>query len=287
MDNEGLKVQHQELLFTLFGLYGHDAHEEFPVSVLVELLSAVGIKPPATRSLISRLKRSGTLINRRVGTESRYRLADAGADTFRHDDQQIFAPVRSTTNDSLVLAIFSVPETQRHRRYELRTLLAGLGFGMVASGVAIGPQFVVDHAIESLRERGLQEYVDYFRADYIPTDDIRAKVAQWWDLEALDSQYTEFLRLYVGQLEQWQNKVEAASNDADARRAMEQEAFAFYVPMLTRWRRFPYRDPNLPFEYLPDGWKAPQAKQVFLALHELLAPSAERYAGRLLSVRAG
>lgn len=283
VDIGGARLQHQNLLVTLYGLYSQPLDGSFPVAAIVEMFSALGIKPQATRSTVSRLKRSGVLINERAGGDSNYQLSPEILDNFGKNDQRIFAPTRSSAEDSLVLAIFSVPESERNRRYELRSELANLGFGMVTGGVAVGPQLAIEQAMARLADRGLSGYVDYFRADYLAPSEIKSKVAQWWDLEALDSQYTDFLQAYVGRLEQWRDKSSRISDELEFAR----EAFAFYVPMLTRWRRFPYRDPNLPFEYLPEGWKAPHAKQVFLALHDLLAPAAERYANQLLGVHAG
>lgn len=287
MEIGGSKLQHQNLLVTLYGLYGDYAGGAFPVSVIVEMFDALGIKSQAIRSTISRLKTRGFLINQRTDNESQYLLSEEIMDNFRKDDQRIFAPSRSGTEDALVLAIFSVPESKRNRRYELRSELASLGFGMVAAGVAVGPQFAFEQAQARLESRGLSQYVEYFAAHYMSPDEIRKKVAQWWDLEALDQQYTDFLQLYVGRLGGLQQQLSTFSGGNDDEIELARKAFAFYVPMLTLWRRFPYRDPNLPFEYLPDGWKAPQAKKTFLALHELLAPHAENYARRLLGSRVG
>ncbi|MCS3492709.1 phenylacetic acid degradation operon negative regulatory protein [Arthrobacter sp. JUb119] len=285
VDIGGTKLQHQNLLVTLYGLYGEPANGSFPVSIIVEMFDALGIKSQAIRSTISRLKSRGVLINERAGNESQYQLSAEVMDSFRKDDQRIFAPSRSTSGDSLVLAIFSVPESERNRRYELRTELASLGFGMVSGGVAVGPHLAFEQAKVRLDARGLSKYVEFFKADYMSPADIRDKVAQWWDLEALDQQYTDFLQLYVGRLGTWQQRLADPVESAEQRSELERAAFAFYIPMLTRWRRFPYRDPNLPFEYLPDGWKAPQAKKTFLALHALLSPHAELYASRLLGSR--
>lgn len=287
VDIGGMKLQHQNLLVTLYGLYGQPSSGSFPVSAIVEMFGALGIKSQASRSTISRLKSRGVLINERTGSDSHYQLSAEILDGFRKDDQRIFAPSRSSSDESLILAIFSVPESERNRRYELRSELASMGFGMVASGVAVGPQLAFEQAKARLNARGLSGYVEFFRADYMSPEDIQDRVAQWWDLQALDQQYTDFLQLYVGRLGAWQEKLAKPVESDEQRRDLEREAFAFYVPMLTRWRHFPYRDPNLPFEYLPEGWKAPQAKNTFLALHELLAPQAELYANQLLGLRIG
>ncbi|MGO2030219.1 MAG: hypothetical protein ACTH2A_04660 [Glutamicibacter ardleyensis] len=98
-------------------------------------------------------------------------------DSFRKNDQGIFAPSRSTSEDSLILAVFSVPESERNRRYELRTELESLDFSMVAGGVAVGPQLPFEKAKARLDLRGLSEYTEYFRADCIPVEGIRDRVS--------------------------------------------------------------------------------------------------------------
>ena len=49
------------------------------------------------------------------------------------------------------------------------------------------------------------------------------------------------------------------------------DAFVDYTVALYRWRKFPYQDPGLPAEVLPDGWAGARAREVFFELHELLA----------------
>lgn len=262
----------QELVVTLYGLYAKGDLGELPIAGLVRLLSGVGVEEQAARATVSRLKGKGILRQRRERGASLYSLNPEILDLFRADDERIFAPLRSTPEDPWALIVFSVPEAQRNRRYELRTELVSLGFGFVASGVAIAPRTVLDQARERLAARGLDSYTECFAGDYLTGGDIRAKVLEWWDLKSLDEQYAAFISDY--------ERVEPpAAHGAEADRA----AFAAYVPMLTRWRRFPYRDPNLPLEFLPEGWKAPRAKAAFLRLHAALAGPAAAHARRALA----
>lgn len=284
METRQSKLQHQQLIVTLYGLYGRSTGGTFPVAVLVDMLGALGIEPPAVRSTVSRLKRNGVLVSRRDGNTAGYRLSADVLDAFDEGDQRIYAPERSHPNDPWSLVIFSVPEAERNRRYELRTELNSLGFGAVGAGVAIAPSNVLPQAMRRLKDRGLDRYVEYFSADYLSQQDIKAKVPQWWDLQELDEQYRDFLGLYGAANEEWSARLQAGSGgDPDAELA--REAFAFYVPLLTLWRRFPYRDPNLPLEFLPEGWKAPAAKHTFWAIDALLAPIAKSYAYSLLAAR--
>ncbi|HEV7167397.1 MAG TPA: PaaX family transcriptional regulator C-terminal domain-containing protein [Micrococcaceae bacterium] len=273
MSRPAPKVLQQQLIVTLYGLYGKDNADSFPVSSLVAMLSEVDVEEQAARSTVSRLKSKGVLLREKIDGITRYRLSDAVLDIFHADDQRIFAPERSRLDDPWSLVVFSVPEAERNRRYELRSELISLGFGFVASGVAIAPSTVMEQAMQRLAERQLDHYVEYFSGDYLKDGDMRGRVADWWDLDQLDRQYMEFIELYTGP---------ALEYAQDGSRVDGREAFAVYVPMLTLWRKFPYRDPNLPLEYLPPEWKAPRAKQTFLTLHRVLAAPAAAYAEGLL-----
>jgi phenylacetic acid degradation operon negative regulatory protein len=268
----------QELVVTLYGLYGRAAGGALRVSALVAMLEDLGIDEQSARSTVSRLKSKGVLLSRKEDGVARYALSGAVSDLFREDDQRIFAPERSKPGDPWSLIVFSVPEPERNRRYELRAELTSLGFGFVAAGVAIAPVSGLEQALDRLQDRGLDGYIEYFSADLPCREDIRDKVAQWWDLDSLDDQYSDFLGQYADLVDYWEQRRTFSESDRGL-------AFRTYVPMLTLWRKFPYRDPNLPLEYLPPEWKAPRAKRVFLTLHGILKAPAADHAEELMRSR--
>src|SRR5450759_3942221 len=106
------------------------------------------------------------------------------------------APRRATLGDGWALVVFSVPETQRAKRHELRTRLAHLGFGTVAPGVWLAPGTLACVAKETLARRELAGYVDIFRADHLGYADLADRVRQWWDLDGLSAKYTQFIERY-------------------------------------------------------------------------------------------
>lgn len=272
------KPLHQELVATLFGLHAN-AEGVMRVSALVALMADLGIDGGSARSTVSRLKAKG-ILQRTVGRgPASYVLSGAVLGAFSVEDQRIFAPERSQPGDPWALVVFSVPESERNRRYELRTELISLGFGFVAAGVAIAPLAGLEQALERLQARGLDRYVDHFQGHYGEGRKLRDRVQEWWDLGALDVQYAEFLADYRDELTWWRTRSAQAPDLSVAER---KDAFALYVPLLTRWRRFPYRDPNIPLELLPVGWKAPRAKLMFLELHSILKAPAAAHASLAL-----
>jgi len=256
----------RHLIITVYGLYARHDGGWLSVATLIRLLADLGIDEPAVRSAISRLKRRGILQSRRYGGSAGYQLSAEAQAILREGDARIFRRRRATTADGWVLAVFSVPESERHRRHVLRSELTRLGFGMVAPGVWIVPAHPQDTTAETLRRLELDAYADLFRADHLAFGDPAGKIRRWWDLDELERQYESFIRAH-----------EPALQDFGAGPPGEQEAFAAYVRVLTDWRRLPYLDPGLPAELLPDGWVGIRAADLFFALRALLEEPARTY----------
>jgi len=256
----------RHLIITVYGLYARHDGGWLSVATLIRLLADLGIDEPAVRSAISRLKRRGILQSRRYGGSAGYQLSAEALAILREGDARIFRRRRATPADGWVLAVFSVPESERHRRHVLRSELTRLGFGMVAPGVWIVPAHPQDTTAETLRRLGLDAYADLFRADHLAFGDPAGKIRRWWDLDELERQYESFIRAH-----------EPTLRDFGAGPPGEQEAFAAYVRALTDWRRLPYLDPGLPAELLPDGWVGIRAADLFFTLRALLEEPARTY----------
>jgi phenylacetic acid degradation operon negative regulatory protein len=256
----------RHLIITVYGLYARHDGGWLSVATLIRLLADLGIDEPAVRSAISRLKRRGILQSRRYGGSAGYQLSAEALAILREGDARIFRRRRATPADGWVLAVFSVPESERHRRHVLRSELTRLGFGMVAPGVWIVPAHPQDTTAETLRRLELDAYADLFRADHLAFGDPADKIRRWWDLDELQRQYESFIRAHEPAL-----RVFCTGPPG------EQEAFAAYVRVLTDWRRLPYLDPGLPAEVLPDGWVGIRAADLFFALRELLEEPARSH----------
>ncbi|MGW5649329.1 PaaX family transcriptional regulator [Saccharopolyspora sp. NPDC003752] len=256
----GRGMQPRQLIVTLYGLYAREAGGWLSVASLVRLLADLGVDEPAVRSSISRLKRRGILLAERRGGAAGYELSGAALEILREGDERIFRRERATLSDGWVLAVFSVPESERQKRHVLRTQLTRLGFGTAAPGVWIAPADLRDAASSVLQRYELAGYADLFHAEHLAFGDLRAKVAQWWDLEQLQELYGEFIGVHQPVLRRWRRR----------RSPRGPEAFADYVRVLTDWRRLPYLDPGLPAELLPKDWNGTVAAEVFFELKSLL-----------------
>ena len=276
--------RHQQLIVTIYGLYGRPNGGVMPVSVLISMLDDLGVESSGVRSSVSRLKRRGVLESVRQGGVAAYRLAPDLEDVFQEGDRRIFSPRRATAADRWLLVAFSVPESQRHLRHQLRSTLTRMGFGSVTPGLWIAPGTTYEEIRHQLERAGLTEYVEFFAAEHLTSDHVRDKVSRWWDLPALEALYAEFIERFAPVLERWESPA-APTPGPDADRA----AFADYIQLLTQWRRLPYLDPGLPAEFLPAGWHGLTAESIFADLHRILSGPSRQPAERLLkpSVPAG
>ncbi|WBP85607.1 PaaX family transcriptional regulator [Kitasatospora cathayae] len=256
------------LIHTVYGEFVRRLGGWISIADLIALMAELDVDGPAVRSAISRLKKAGTLLQeRRAGTG--YRLSPAMGPVFDEGDRRIFHSLEpAELADGWVLAVFSVPESERAHRHQLRSRLSWLGFGNAAPGVWLAPARLLPDARRLLERLGLSAYVHLFlSAEYAGFAELRTAVASWWDLPAIEAQYAAFTDAWRPVAEELRGRD----------RIDPVEAFRDYVPMLTQWRRLPYLDPGLPEPLLPADWNAVPARAVFTEVHARLAGPSLRY----------
>ena len=263
------------LIVTLYGLYAREAGGWLSVSSVIRLLAHCQADEPAVRSAIFRLKRRGLLEPARVDGVAGYGLSAEARAILDEGDRRIFERRRATAGDGWLLAVFSVPESERDQRHRLRSRLAWLGFGTVSAGVWIAPGHLLGETRDVLRRHGLDRYVELFRGGHAAFAPTAERVPQWWDLARLRGLYADFLDRHGPVLDAYTTAATAAASPAVLDEAA---AFAGYLAALTDWRRLPYAEPGLPAEVLPEGWNGFRAADTFFGLRDLLAGPAHRFA---------
>ncbi|MFE5619209.1 PaaX family transcriptional regulator C-terminal domain-containing protein [Streptomyces sp. NPDC056463] len=265
------------LINTVYGAFVRRLGGWISIADLITLMGELDVDGPAVRSAISRLKKRGVLEPERRGATG-YRLSPAALPVFDEGDRRIFASLEpADLADGWAMAVFSVPESERSHRHQLRTRLTWLGFGNIAPGVWLAPGRLLEDARGMLVRLGLSDYVHLFAAEYAAFSDLPGTVSSWWDFPAIQTQYAAFTDTYAPVAAQW------AAAEAEPGPA---EAFRHYVPMLTQWRRLPYLDPGLPTELLPADWNAVAARQVFQRLHGILLDPSLRHVAEVTGLQS-
>ena len=252
------------LILDVYGAYLRQLGNWAAVADLVTLVGELGVTQQAVRSAVSRMTRHGLLVNERRAGVSGYRLSPDAMPMMERGDRRIFS-MRSPASlaDGWVLVVFSVPETERAQRHQLRRRLTWLGFGNLANGVWIAPRRTKADLTIVLEQFALTPYAQVFDASYEGFADVAEMVAASWDLDWLSSLYAGFLRDCRPVLARWARR---GARDDDRR------AFVDYSLLLHAWRKLPYLDPGLPSELLPRDWAGRAAADAFFGLRDRLEP---------------
>ncbi len=260
-----------QLILTLFALYGRAEDNWLSVAAIVALLADLGADGQAVRSSVSRLKRRGVLDSEKRDDAAGYSLTAPTLELLAEGDVRIFDRPRATSRDGWLVVVFSVPESERDKRHALRTSLTRLGFGTAAPGVWVAPGGIAAETRHTLERRGLAGYVDLFAGEHLAFGDLRSKVGEWWDLNELTALYAHFLGRYRPVRDRVASGV-----------VTPPEAFGLYLPMLTEWRRLPYRDPGIPLSLLPADWNGVAAADLFGDLNRALGSPARDHALKVI-----
>ncbi|MEU0332021.1 PaaX family transcriptional regulator C-terminal domain-containing protein [Streptomyces sp. NPDC006193] len=260
----------RSLIVTLYGAYGRFMPGPVPVAELIRLLAALGVDAPSVRSSVSRLKRRGLLLPARTESGAAGYGLSAEARQLLEDGDRRIHPTAPAEDEGWVLAVFSVPESERQKRHVLRSRLARLGFGTAAPGVWIAPARLHEEAEHTLHRLKLDPYVDFFRGEHLGFAPTAEAVSRWWDLAAIAKEHERFLDVYAPVLHAWQQRPGTPPPE---------EAYRDYVLALDSWRRLPYTDPGLPAHLLPSGWPGVRSAEVFRGLHNRLRDAGARFAG--------
>ncbi|CAM5373168.1 PaaX family transcriptional regulator [Streptomyces purpurascens] len=259
----------RSLIVTLYGAYGRFVPGPVPVAELIRLLAAVGVDAPSVRSSVSRLKRRGLLVPARTQSGAAgYELSPDARQLLDDGDRRVYATA-PPEDEGWVLAVFSVPESERQKRHVLRSRLAGLGFGTAAPGVWIAPARLYEESRHTLQRLRLDAYVDFFRGGHLGFAPTAEAVTRWWDLAAIAKEHEAFLDRHAPVLNGWEKREDTPP----------EEAYRDYLLALDSWRHLPYTDPGLPSALLPRDWPGERSSAVFRGLHERLRDAGAEFVG--------
>lgn len=239
-----------------------------PISGTVDLLSQIGLDSASVRTAVSRLKANGWLRSEARHGVRGYALTDQASATLAAGDEVIWHSRQpADLSEGWCVVNFSVPESIRSKRYQLRSHLAHLGFGNIGTAMWIAPARMRTAVEDAVQELELSDYATIFVGDYVGPQDLTALLYGSWDLAAIDQSYRDFSAKYKARA----RRVEKQTPDPA-------EAFAMYLGVVDHWRKLPFRDPGLPTELLDRDWSGPAAAAVFERLVSVLEKPALAHA---------
>lgn len=229
------------LLRTVIGLYLRGPNAQLTAGNLVVLMDALGVSAANTRTAVARVKLKGLIRSAQVAGAPGYVLDAAAEAMLARGDRRIFHPRTMHAGDHWCLISFSVPETERERRHQLRRRLSWIGCGTVAAGLWIAPDMLRNEVEQVFDELELRDRTTLFvTAAPLSGVPLATAISQWWDLPSIADLHSSFLFDTAA--------VPLQAVDTTA------EAFSHFVHSIDSWRIIPYLDPGLPYELLPTNW---------------------------------
>lgn len=265
---EDTAARPQSLLLSFLGMYVLDRGIAVYTGSVIEVFAKAGVSEQAIRSTLARMSARDLLVRHRRGRKVYVGLTPRSAEVLRDGHRRVWTAgaVNRDWDGSWTMVGFSLPDSWRSKRHELRSKLQWAGFGLLHNGTWIAPGAVDVTPI--VDELGLVDHVSalHGRAT-LPTAPERL-IARAFDTAGVAAKYEAFLR-------RW---------DVEEPFAELPDDFARQLVLHTDWLEVVRGDPRLPAEHLPPGWPAIQAERVFRALARRYETGAEEIARDLLDL---
>lgn len=258
------------MIFTLYGDYIRHVGGSIWVGSLIQLLGRFGMSEQSVRSTILRMSRGGWLQVERLNGKSYYSLTPQGWKLLDEGAARIFQfrSRQESWDHQWRLVAYSIPEVDREKRERLRRELGYLGFGPLTSALWVSPH---DRQAEVERvtvQLDLCGHLEFFTANHNGFSDRRTLVRHCWDLAQINAEYAAFVEKYQPLFEDCRGRGLTIEPS---------ECFVRRFLLIHEYRRFPFIDPELPQELLPEDWHGQEAADLFHNYHALLADKANAF----------
>jgi phenylacetic acid degradation operon negative regulatory protein len=256
-------VKPRSIVFDLFGDYVRYRGGAIRLRELAELMACFGVGESTVRVVIARLRKEGWFDASRDGRQTLYALNDKSLQLLDEGRDRIFNRVRDEWDRRWYMVIYSVPETDRGVREQIRKELAWLGFGPLASSTYVSPHDRLDQVTAKFADSPAVR-LDTLTCQSSGLAVDREMAARCWDLAALNDDYRSLLDSYRDRMPGYGS-------------LSPREALVERMRLTYDYRKFPFRDPDLPVELLPADWAGREAHDMFIEAHETLRGPADAY----------
>ena len=160
-------------------------------SALMELMTTVGVSQTRTRTAILRVRSKGLLDPDDAGWQAPVtRCEPTAIPALARGDRRIYSARQMDPSDRWCLISYSIPESQRQLRHQLRRRLSGIGCGTVSAALWICPNISPAEVEDILADLGVRASAAIFLADETRVaGGLERAVGQWWDLPAIAARH--------------------------------------------------------------------------------------------------
>ncbi|WP_372500257.1 PaaX family transcriptional regulator [Sphaerisporangium perillae] len=256
----------QSLMFSFLGIYVLGRDVAVYSGSIIDVFARLGVSEEAVRSTLARMVKRNLLARHRHGRKMYFGLTGHAAEVLEDGRRRVWetGAVNRDWDGTWTLVGFSLPDSRRSTRHDLRSRLIWAGFGLLQSGLWIAPGTMDVAAI--LAPLDLGDHVTVLTARSAKPTESADLVRKAFDTEEIAQRYRAFLG-------RWATPGSPPSAPDDLARQLL---------LHTDWLQLVRRDPHLPAEHLPEDWPAIRAELVFHTLAREYEPRANTLATTVL-----
>ncbi|MEF9887160.1 PaaX family transcriptional regulator [Streptomyces sp. P9-A4] len=262
----GVPPRPQSLMLSFFGIHVLGTGTALSSASVIDAFARVEVGEDAVRSTLTRMVGRGLLARHRRGRRMYFSLTARAAQVLADGQERVrrTGAVNDDWDGTWTLVGFSLPESWRRERHDLRSRLVWAGFGPVQSGLWVAPGRVEVAPIAA--ELGLGDRIKAFHGEVAAPTEAGPLLRTAFDIDAIAGEYQDFLA-------RWGE----GATPAEAR-----DDLGRLLLLHTDWLDLVRRDPHLPAEHLPADWPAVGAEALFRELSGRYEPGARRIAEEIL-----
>lgn len=265
-DETGSGPRPKSVMLTFLGIHLLGRETAIYSGSVIDVFARVGVSEEAVRSTLTRMAGSGLLTRHRNGRKVYFGLSARLAAVLEDGRRRIWetGAVNRAADSGWTLVAFSMPDTRRGDRHDLRRQLTWAGFGLLQNGLWVAPG--VRDAAAIVEQLGVDGHVTVFTAQPAKPTEAAELVRKAFDTATIASRYHDFL-------EKWDAGDPAFPDDLTRQLMLHSD-----------WLHVVRRDPHLPAGHLPRDWPAIQAETLFRKLDEDFRDGAARLAAETLEL---
>ncbi|GII79972.1 PaaX family transcriptional regulator [Sphaerisporangium rufum] len=268
-DQTAPSLRPQSLMFSFLGIYVLRRGVAVYSGSVIDVFARLGVSEEAVRSTLARMAKRNLLVRHRQGRKVYFGLTPHAVEVLEDGRRRVWetGAVNRDWDGTWTLVGFSLPDSRRSARHDLRSRLIWQGFGPLQSGLWIAPG--AKDVTDVLVSLGLGEHVTVLTARAFKPTEAADLVRKAFDIERIAGRYRAFLA-------QW---------DVPRPLPGAPDNLARQLLLHTDWLQLVRQDPHLPAEHLPGDWPAIRAEQTFQSLAQAYdRPAADLATGVLDTV---
>jgi phenylacetic acid degradation operon negative regulatory protein len=261
-DSLSYSARPQSLMLSFLGIYLLGRGTAVYSGSLIDVFDRVGVSEEAVRSTVNRMVKRDMLSRHRSGRRTYLGLTQHATEVLEDGARRIWrtGAMNRDWDGTWTLVAFSIPDSRRSDRHDLRSQLIWAGFGLLQNGLWIAPGTKDAAAIAA--ELDLTGNVTVFTAQPAKPTESADLVRKAFDLDAIAGRYRAFLN-------RWESP--------DPLPGLP-DVLARQLVLHTDWLQLVRQDPHLPAEHLAADWPAIRAEQLFQQLAARYQPPAAEIA---------